>query len=453
MDLFDYNATQSKEANRPLADRMRPRNLSDFIGQRHAVGAGTLIRNALENDRIFSLIFWGPPGCGKTTLAHIVAQENRCHFISFSAVLSGVKQIRSVIDEARHQQKFHHNHTIVFIDEIHRFNKAQQDAFLHHVESGLITLIGATTENPSFEVIPALISRCRVIKLKRLEKDDLVLILERALQDPAQGLGKTPLVPTPEALRHLADISGGDARCALNGLEAVCGMATSQKNSDAQGKPATVTLPMVEAALERKALEYDKSGDAHYNLISALHKSLRGSDPDAAIYWLVRMLGAGEDPFYILRRMVQFATEDVGNADPRALTVALNAMETYRFLGQPEGELAMVQAAVYLATAPKSNSVYTAYKLARETVAKTGSLAVPLQIRNAPTSLMKDLGYGNGYKYAHDYKGGYVPQAYLPEALEGRFFYFPTDRGFEKNIKERLDRWRRLKHRHKNDST
>ena len=453
MDLFDYNEQKSLETSRPLADRMRPRTLAEFVGQAHAVGKGTLIRNAIENDRIFSMIFWGPPGCGKTTLARIMARETRSHFVAFSAVLSGVKQIRAVIDEARHQRKFFQKRTLLFVDEIHRFNKAQQDAFLHHVESGLITLIGATTENPSFEVIPALMSRCRVVTLNRLGQEDLVLILRRALKDREHGLGDIRISLEPEALLHLADIADGDARTALNGLEAVAAMVRAEKDPAAEEKPPAVTLAMVERALERKALRYDKSGESHYNLISALHKSLRGSDPDAAIYWLTRMLGGGEDPFYILRRMVRFASEDVGNADPHALTVALNAMEAYRFLGYPEGELAIVQAAVYLATAPKSNSVYAAHEKVKRTVDQTGALAVPLHIRNAPTKLMKDLGYGKSYRYAHNHKGAYVPQKYMPPQLEGRLFYFPTDRGYEKTIKRRLDRWRSLKQRRKNDNS
>ena len=454
MDLFEHSARQSEKINRPLADRMRPETLAGFVGQGHVVGRGTLIRSAIEDDRIFSMILWGPPGCGKTTLARIIANETRSHFVSFSAVLSGVKQIRAVIDEARHQRQFFQNRTVLFVDEIHRFNKAQQDAFLHHVESGLITLIGATTENPSFEVIPALMSRCRVFTMKRLDSEDLVQILRQALADSKNGLGQTPVAPSGEALAHLARIADGDARTALSGLEAVCAMALRAPEQSSTGKGATVvTLAMVESALNRKALQHDKSGEAHYNLISAFHKSLRGSDPDAALYWLTRMLGAGENPFYVLRRMVRFASEDVGNADPHALAVALEAMEAYRFLGSPEGELAIAQAAAYLACAPKSNSIYAASKKIRQVVDETGALPVPLHIRNAPTQLMRDLGYGKNYRYAHDYPEGFVPQSYLPDPLAQRLFYFPTDRGAEKIIKQRLDRWRRLKQSHKNDKS
>jgi len=452
MDLFDYHAQQTPGASRPLADRMRPKTLPDFVGQRHVVAEGTLIHNAVESDRIFSMLFWGPPGCGKTTLARIIARETRSHFVSFSAVLSGIKQIRSVIEEAEHQRKFFQKRTLLFVDEIHRFNKAQQDAFLHHVESGLITLIGATTENPSFEVIPALMSRCRVITLKRLDNEDLLSILRRAVKDREKGLGCHSLNPDPEALRHLAEIADGDARTALNGLEAVAAMASTPEDATGSRDKLVITLAMVERALDRKAPRYDKSGESHYNLISAFHKSLRGSDPDAALYWLTRMLTAGENPFYILRRMIRFASEDIGNAAPQALTLALNAMEAYRFLGSPEGELAIAQAVTYLATAPKSNSIYAAQKKVKAVVDHTGALAVPLHIRNAPTQLMKDIGYGKEYKYAHDYKEAYVTQTYMPPELAEDIYYIPADRGFEKTIAERLNRWRRLKHHRKNDN-
>jgi len=334
---------------------------------------------------------------------------------------------------------------ILFVDEIHRFNKAQQDAFLHHVESGLITLIGATTENPSFEVIPPLMSRCRLITLKALSSDDIAVIIKNALKDKERGLGNLNLIIEKDALSHLIRIADGDARVALNGFETVAYLVISGIASSKTGKPVHITLQVLENALGKKALLYDKSGEEHFNLISAFHKSLRGSDPDAAVYWLGRMLSAGEDPFYIARRMVRFASEDIGNADPNALGVALNAMEAFKFLGHPEGELAMAQAAIYLATAPKSNSIYTAYHKIKEAVDSYGALPVPLHIRNAPTGLMKKLGYGKDYKYAHDYKDAYVPQDYLPEKLEGRLFYAPTDRGYEKTIKQWLDGWRNLK--------
>jgi len=442
LDLFDYQAEKASAADRPLADRMRPRDLDEFIGQQHAVGPGSLIRNAIENDRIFSVILWGPPGSGKTTLARIIAARTRCHFVQFSAVLTGVKDIRAVIDTAKNQQKFHGRRTILFVDEIHRFNKSQQDAFLHHVESGLITLIGATTENPSFEVISALLSRCRVITLERLSDTEMKTLINRALADSEQGLGDMELAIDEAAADHIAAISDGDARSALNAIEIV---AADIAHTDADNRPTRIGLEQVEGALQRKAFDYDKTGEGHYNLISALHKSLRGSDPDAALYWLARMMGAGEDPFYIARRMVRFASEDIGNAEPQALSVSMDAMEAYRFLGSPEGDLCLAQAAVYLATAPKSNSVYAAWGRAREAAEKNGSLPVPHHIRNAPTQLMKNLGYARGYKYAHDYKEAFAPQDHLPEQLQDTLFYHPTDRGHEKLIKQRLDKWRELK--------
>lgn len=439
MDLFEHRAREDARAAAPLADRMRPRGLAEFVGQDHAVGPGSALERALAADRIFSMILWGPPGCGKTTLARIVARETRSHFIEFSAVLSGVKDIRGVIEEARQQLKLHRRPTVLFVDEIHRFNKAQQDAFLHHVESGLITLIGATTENPSFEVIPALLSRCRVVTLKALAVEDIARILRRALADPAAGLGARGLELAPEAVDHLARMADGDARSGLNNLEVVASLLAA---GDTPGASRVVGLGEVEALLQRKALRYDKSGEEHYNLISALHKSLRGSDPDAALYWLVRMLRAGEDPLFLARRMVRFASEDVGNADPRALTVALGAVEAYRFLGSPEGELALAQAAVYLATAPKSNRIYEAMQTVGEAVESHGSLPVPLHIRNAPTALMKSLGYGRGYRYAHDYAEAYAPQDYLPGELQGQIFYRPSGRGYEAEIRQRLEAWR-----------
>ena len=445
MDLFEYQAQESAQAARPLADRMRPRRLQEFVGQTHVIGQGTLLRQAVASDQLFSMILWGPPGCGKTTLARIIASETRCHFVQFSAVLSGVKEIRAVIEEARDQLKLHRNRTLLFVDEIHRFNKAQQDAFLHHVESGLITLIGATTENPSFEVIAPLLSRCRVITLQVHSEEDIRTILNRALQDPVNGLGKHPFSLAADACAHLVRISEGDARVALNSLEIAATLVLSRKKPREAGQKVEITLADLEAALQRKALMYDKTGEEHYNLISALHKSLRGSDPDAALYWLGRMLLAGEDPFYIARRMVRFASEDVGNADPQALTVTLHAMEAFKFLGHPEGDLALAQAAVYLATAPKSNRVYSAYGKIQEAIKNSGTLPVPLHIRNAPTELMKTLGYAKDYKYAHDYQEGYIPQDYLPEQLQGQQFYFPTDRGFEKIIKDRLKMWQGLK--------
>lgn len=441
MDLFEYQGQKTASDTRPLADRMRPRSLDEFMGQPHIAGQDTLIRKAIEHDRIFSMILWGPPGCGKTSLAHIIAHETQSEFVQISAVLSGVKDIREVIEASKKRRDHFKKRTILFVDEIHRFNKSQQDAFLPHVESGLITLIGATTENPSFEVIPALLSRCRVITLNTHVSEDIVHAMKQALTDSERGLGKMNLHVDDDALLHLADLSDGDIRSALNGLEMVAYHA--QKDPDKDN--TIVSLADLEDILQKKALLYDKSGEEHYNLISAFHKSLRGSDPDAAMYWLARMLMSGEDPLYVARRMVRFASEDVGMADNHALVVAMNAMEAYRFLGSPEGELALVQAAVYLATAPKSNSIYKAYDEIQKTVKQTGALPTPMHIRNAPTRLMQDLGYGDGYKYAHNYKGAYAPQDYLPERLKGQTFYNPTERGYEKIISQRLSAWRALK--------
>jgi putative ATPase len=447
MNIFDYHAQKAAESSRPLAERLRPQKLDMFVGQLHAVGEGTLIHNAIKHDRIFSMILWGPPGCGKTTLARIIAGETQCHFIHFSAVLSGVKEIRGVIEKARDQQSLYRKRTILFVDEIHRFNKAQQDAFLHHVESGLITLIGATTENPSFEVISPLLSRCRVITLNMLTADDISTIIKNALKDPDRGLGKISLMLEADTLDYLVHIADGDARVALNNLEVAASLAETRSAGFDGSTSGHISLNDLEHAIQKKSLVYDKSGEEHYNIISAFHKSMRGSDPDASLYWLERMLAAGEDPFYITRRMVRFASEDIGNADPQALNVTMSAMEAFKFLGHPEGELALAQATVYLATAPKSNSIYTAYGKIQQVVKKSGSLPVPFHIRNAPTRLMKDMGYGKDYKYAHNYKDAVVAQEYLPEKLKGQLFYKPTGRGYEKVIKQRLDGWRRLQGR------
>ncbi|MFQ5840881.1 MAG: replication-associated recombination protein A [Thermodesulfobacteriota bacterium] len=419
---------------------MRPNSLLEFVGQEHLLREGKPLRNAIERDQLQSMIFWGPPGSGKTTLARIIASVTNSHFISFSAVLSGVKEIREVTKEAEGQRRFHRRTTILFVDEIHRFNRAQQDAFLPHVESGLLILIGATTENPSFEVISPLLSRTRVFTLNPLTKDQLLVILNRALNDEGRGLGKFTVELAPHLLDHISAMADGDGRIALNVLEMAV-MTTPPGRKQVR----RISLRTLEAVMQRKALLYDKNGEEHYNLISALHKSLRGSDPDAALYWLTRMLEAGEDPLYIARRMVRFASEDIGNADPQALQVAVAAMQAFNFVGLPEGNLALAQAAVYLATAPKSNALYTAYRDVQKDIQRTLSLSVPLHLRNAPTKLMKELGYGKGYKYPHDFPGHYIEENYLPEDLKGRIYYRPTSQGHEGEIRKRLDKWRKGK--------
>jgi putative ATPase len=439
MELFGATGRKKEEKRNyiPLADRIRPERLEDFVGQEHILGPGRFLRYLIEKDQLQSLIFWGPPGTGKTTLARIIACSTRSHFLGFSAVLSGVKEIRQVISEAE-GMKYQGRRTILFVDEIHRFNKAQQDAFLPHVERGTIILIGATTENPSFEVISALLSRLQVLTLRALSPDEISLILSRALQEEEKGLSSLKAKLTPEALKHLSAMAHGDARVALNALE-VAVLATPP-GPDGQ---RFISLPMAEEAMQRKALLYDKEGEEHYNIISAFHKSLRGSDPDAALYWLARMIEAGEDPLYVARRMVRFASEDIGLADPEALKVALASMQAFHFVGLPEGELALAEAAVYLATAPKSNALYLGYEKARADVKERGALPVPLPIRNAPTKLMGELGYGKGYKYAHDYPEGIVEQDYFPQELGSRSYYHPTDRGMEKIISQRLKFWRK----------
>ncbi|WP_305046252.1 replication-associated recombination protein A [Geoalkalibacter sp.] len=432
MDLFENAAQHAPDA--PLAERLRPRSLAEVVGQQHLLGEGKLLRRLIESDQITSIIFWGPPGTGKTTLAQVIAHSTRSRFVSFSAVLQGVKEVREIVAQARQDKAYHGRKTLLFIDEIHRFNKAQQDAFLPHVEHGDIILIGATTENPSFEVNAALLSRSRVFVLEPLKSGEIRRLLERALQD-RRGLGGRGLEAEAEALDFLAEMADGDARVALNALE-MAALSLGQ---------GTLTRALIAESLQKKPLLYDKGGEEHYNVISAFIKSLRGSDPDAALYWLARMLEAGEDPLFIARRLVIFASEDVGNADPRGLQIALAAMQAVQFVGLPEGRINLAQAVTYLASAPKSNASYVGIDAALAEVRKSGALPVPLHIRNAPTRLMKDLGYGRGYRYAHDDPRGVVAQTHLPEELNGRRFYRPTDRGYEKTIGERLRYWESLR--------
>jgi len=435
-DLFGAEAERTRRRTAPLAERMRPRTLDEFLGQSHLVGPGRLLREIIEGGRLHSLILWGPPGSGKTTLARLIAQSSQAHFVHFSAVLSGVRELREIIDDARLKLQLG-KHTILFVDEIHRFNKAQQDAFLPHVEDGTVILIGATTENPSFEVIAPLLSRTSVVVLEPLPVEAVRQVLERALADPERGLGARHLQIAPAALDFLADHARGDARLGLNALEAAAELALKKQRD-------TIDLGLAEEAAQHRALLYDKAGEEHYNVISAFIKSLRGSDPDAALYWMMRMIEAGEDPMFIARRMVIFAAEDVGNADPRALQVAVAAKDALHFVGLPEGRIPLAQAATYLATAPKSNASYKAMLAAAADVKQHGPLPVPLHVRNAPTKLMKDLGYGRDYKYAHDYYGHVVAQQHLPDRLRDRRYYEPTDLGEERVIRERLANTRRV---------
>jgi len=436
LPLFDSPGEGSSPRSIPLAARIRPRTFADFVGQEHLVAEGRVFRKCIESDQLPSIILWGPPGSGKTTLAQIIASVTKSYFSPLSAVSAGVADLRHVIAEAKKRSRVSGQRTTLFIDEIHRFNKAQQDAVLPFVENGTVTLIGATTENPSFEVIAPLLSRCRTFRLNLLSEQEIKLIVERAIKDEGRGLGEFRVDIADEALQHLVAMSSGDARVALNALE----MATFDTLPDSDER-RLISLPAIEEALQHRALLYDKSGEQHYDLISALHKSLRGSDPDAGLYWLGRMLEAGEDPLYIARRLVRFASEDVGMADPQALTIAIAAQQAVHFVGLPEGNLALAQAAVYLATAPKSNSLYQAYSKVQEDIQHGRNEPVPLHLCNPVTGLMRQTGYGKGYKYAHDYPGHFVKQQNLPSSLQGKRYYLPGDQGYEKEIAARLKRW------------
>ena len=454
MSLFQPipNATAADRST-PLADRMRPRTLEEYVGQEHLLGSGKPLRAQIERDDTGSIIFWGPPGTGKTTLAKIIASMTRAEFIEFSAVLAGIKEIKQVMADAERARQYG-TRTIVFIDEIHRFNKAQQDAFLPHVEKGNIRLIGATTENPSFEINSALLSRCRVYVLKPLAEAQIVELLRRALADEVRGLGAMKLSASDEALKKIASYTSGDARSAYNVLEVAASLATSpllakdaKNGAPVDGAPE-ITGDIVRDALQKRILLYDKSGEEHYNLISALHKSVRNSDPDAALYWLARMLEAGEDPLYVARRVVRMAVEDIGLADPNALALCMAARDAVDFIGMPEGNLALAQAVVYLSVAPKSNALYTAYGEVQQDVEQTAADPVPLHLRNAPTSMMKGLGYGQGYQYAHDVEGKVADMQCLPDNLRSRVYYRPTGEGIEKRIRERMNEIKRLRSAH-----
>src|SRR6267143_896766 len=443
MSLFQSIPPADKpgDTTRPLADRMRPRTLDEFVGQEHLVAPGKPLRTQIERDDTGSLIFWGPPGTGKTTLAQIIAHMTKAEFIEFSAVLVGIKEIKQVMAEAERGRQYG-TRTIVFIDEIHRFNKAQQDAFLPHVEKGNIRLIGATTENPSFEINSALLSRTRVYVLRPLTEEQIVILLQKALTDEERGLGTVKLQASDDVLRKIASYSSGDARSAYNVLEVA---ATLAKQVSGQDTGAEITDEIVHDALQKRILLYDKAGEEHYNLISALHKSVRNSDPDAALYWLGRMLEAGEDPLYIARRVVRMAAEDIGLADPNALSLCMAARDAVDFIGMPEGNLALAQAVVYLALAPKSNALYLAYGAVQQDVERTAAEPVPLHLRNAPTGLMKGLGYGKDYQYAHDTEEKVADMQCLPDSLRERVYYRPTNEGVEKRIRERLEEIKRLK--------
>lgn len=447
--LFESDEPKPTASGSPLAERMRPRTFDEFVGQHELIARGQPLREAIEQDALQSIILWGPPGTGKTTVARLIATATRAHFIAFSAVLSGIKDIKRVMAEAEASRRQLGRRTIVFIDEIHRFNKAQQDAFLPRVETGDIVLVGATTENPSFEVNAALLSRSKVFVLRPLMPDETATLLRRALDDRKRGLGTQQLKADDEALLAIAEYANGDARVALNMLELAATLASSNEHAAADGpqvgSSGCIDHKLLARTLQRRALLYDKTGEEHYNLISALHKSLRNSDPDAGLYWLARMVEAGEDPLYIARRLVRFASEDIGNADPMALTIATAAKEATHFIGMPEGNTALAQAVTYLATAPKSNAVYSGYAQAAADAHRDIAEPVPLHLRNASTRLMQELNYGKGYEYAHDNSDAVTDMECLPPSLIGRQYYRPTTRGYEKEVGSRLSAWRELK--------
>jgi len=436
MDMFERQSEQQKEREAPLATRMRPATFHEFVGQEHLIGEGRVLRKAIEAGKLPSIVLWGPPGSGKTTLAYIIANATDSHFSPVSATSAGVHDLRRIIGEAGENRKLYGRKTILFIDEIHRFNKTQQDTILPFVEDGTVTLIGATTENPSFEVTSPLLSRSQVLILNSLNENEIRVIIMRALKDRLKGLGALNIELAPDALEHLVRTSRGDARVVLNALE----MAALTTPSDAR-KKRLITLATIEDAIQHRALQYDKAGDQHYDIISALHKSMRGSDPNASLYWLARMLEAGEDPLYIARRLVRFASEDVGMADPQALVIAMAAQQAVHFIGMPEGNLALAEAAVYLATAPKSNSLYEAYSRIQGEIKQGSADSVPLHLRNPVTPLMEEVGYGEGYKYAHDYPEHFVEQQNLPDSLQSKQFYSPGVLGYEKQIIARLKDW------------
>jgi putative ATPase len=447
MDMFNPKPEQTADQpeqqplqGAPLAARMRPPTLNGFVGQEHLLGKGRVLRRAIEADHIPSMIFWGPPGCGKTTLAYIISASTGAFFSPVSAVSATVADLRRIIQQAAERRKVHAQKTILFIDEIHRFNKAQQDAVLPYVEDGTVILIGATTENPSFEVTSPLLSRSRVVPLKPLTEEEIQVLLLRALKDKFQGIGALNAEITPEAMSHLIATAHNDARIALNTLE----IAAQNTPPDASGK-RKITLEIIEDTLQKRAVLYDKSGEQHYDLISALHKSLRDSDPDGSLYWLAMMLEGGEDPLYIARRMIRCASEDIGMADPQALVIAMAAQQAVHFIGMPEANLALAEAAVYLATAPKSNSLYEAYTRIQKAIKQGSSESVPLHLRNPVTPLMRDMGYGKDYKYAHDYPDQIVSQEHLPDSLKGREFYTPGNSGNEKQVRDRLKDWQQKK--------